>query len=136
MGMFKDVRNLQKQAKEIDKTWDPGAQARDANARMAALTQSMAAANAAAAGTAAVAATGQPAQASITAVRETGLMVNMQPVLHLDLLVLAEGRPPFPATSEGPVSMTLLARLVPGAELGVKFDPANPTVVAIDWSSL
>jgi hypothetical protein len=133
MGMFKDMRTLQKQAKEIDKTWDPGAQAREANARMAALTQSMAAAGAAAAGAAAGGATGR---GSITGVRETGMVINNQPVLRLDLLVLADGRPPFPSAVEGPVSMALLPRLVPGAEVDVTFDPANPSVAAIDWSTL
>jgi hypothetical protein len=136
MGMFKDMRTLQKQAKEISKDWDPGAQARDANTRMAALTQSMAAANAAAATSGQVAAAGQAAQATITAVRETGMMVNMQPVLHLDVLVMADGRPPFPASSEGPVSMALLGRLVPGAELNVRYDPANTSAIAIDWATL
>lgn len=41
MGFFKDVHKLNQQAKEIDKTWDAGAQARDGLAKMKAMNESM-----------------------------------------------------------------------------------------------
>ena len=124
MGVSNDVQRLQGKAK----AWDPGARAREANARMAALTRSMAAIGAAAGA--------MPGRASVTAVRATGMVIDDEPVLRLDLLVMADGRPPFPSAVEGPVSTAVAARLVPGVEVNVTFDPANPWVAAIDWSSL
>ncbi len=130
MGMFKDIRQLQKQAKEIDKTWDPGAQMQEAKARMAAASQSMAVQTQ----TAQLLTTGVRGRGTITAVRETGMYLNMEAVLHIDVLLMADGRPPVPASCEGPVSPAFLGRVTPGASVEVAFDPADPSIVAIDWT--
>jgi len=42
MGIFKDLNALKKQAKEIDKTFDPGAQMREGKQRMAAAQEMLA----------------------------------------------------------------------------------------------
>ena len=42
-------------------------------------------------------------------------MMNMQPVMEVDLLVLPEGRPPYPVTLRQIVETNInLGRLVPG----------------------
>ena len=129
--MFGSIRQLQKQAHEIDKTWDPGAQMADAQARMtqatAMMAQQTAAANAAA--------NGVEAAATVVAVRQGAGMVNFQPIVDVDLTVLPSGLPPYPVTVSGPMDVTLAGRLAPGASLRVKVDPENPSSVWIDPTS-
>lgn len=131
MGMFKAMRDLQKQGNEISKNWDPGQQMADGMERMkeaqAMMAQQTAAAN--------LAATGLDGVATITAVRQTGAMVNFQPVLELDLTVVAAGRPPLPATLSQPVEQVFLTRAQPGAKVAVKVDQADPNLVWINWTA-
>lgn len=129
--MFKSMRQLSKQAKEIQKDWDPGAQMAAGMEQMQAAQQMMAqqtqAANAAM--------TGKDAVATIASVQQTGAMVNFQPTLQLELTVLPEGLPPYPATVTQVVEQQFLAKAVPGASVPVKVDPSDPAVVWIDWAS-
>jgi hypothetical protein len=129
MGLFKSARELNKQAKEMSRTWDVGAQLADAQASMAAANQMMAQQTAAAN----VAATGLDATATVAAVRQSGGMVNFQPMVEIDLTVMAPGSPPYPATVSQVVQQVNLARLQPGATLRVKVDPANPGTIWIDF---
>lgn len=78
---------------------------------------------------------GLPGTASITAVRMTGGMMNLQPFLDIDLTVVVPGRPPMPATVSGPVEQIYLAKAQVGAQVPVKVDPADPGLVWIDWVS-
>jgi hypothetical protein len=132
MGLFKSAREIHRQAKEIGDRWDPGAQMAEAQARMAA-TNEMLAQQTAAAG---LAATGAEARAAVVAARETGTMLNMQPVLEVDLTVMPAAEPPFPVTVRQPVAVTALAALRPGAALQVKFNPSDRSTVWIDPASL
>jgi hypothetical protein len=141
MGMFKDMRNLQKQAKEIEKTMPPvadrmaAAQERmaRANQMMAAQTQAASAAAAAAAGL-----------ADGTAVRRTVMISNMRQVgmINFDLLVefeltvMADGMPPYPATTQQAVSQMQIGRLRPGMTLQGAVDPSNPTAVWLDLAGI
>jgi hypothetical protein len=129
MGFMKSMKDLQKQGAEAQKNMDVGGMMADAQTRMAAATQMMADQTAAAN----IAATGTPASASITAVRQTGAMVNFQPAVELDLTVFPDGLPPYPVTVTQVVPMPQLARAVPGANLHVKVDAQNPGSVWIDW---
>lgn len=95
MGFFKDINTLKKQAKEIDKTWDPGAQMRAGKERMAA-AQGMLAQQTAAIS---LSTTGETAEAQIVASRDTGTQINLQPVLELDLLVMRQGNRRTPRRS-------------------------------------
>jgi hypothetical protein len=131
MGLFKDLRDLNRQAKEISAGWDVGAQMQDAQARMAAMNQVLAAQTAAAN----LAVTGVDAVATITAVRQGVGLVNMQPLIELDLTVLPEGRPPYPVTVAQTVPMTHLAVARPGSTVHIKTDPSDPAIVWIDWAS-
>lgn len=130
MGFFKDMRNLQKQANEINRTWDPAAQMASAQAQMqnaqTMMAQQTAAAN--------LAMTGLDGVATIAAVRQQGGMVNFQPILELDLTVAATGRPPMPVTVSQPVEQIYLARAQPGAKVAVKVDSNDPQLVWINWA--
>lgn len=131
MGFFKDIRTIQKKAKEIDKTFDPGAQMaqslqamRDASAVM---EQQTAAAR--------LAVEGDPASAQVNAARETGQFLNMQPMVEISLLVFLEGQPPYPVTVREVVPMTQMGRLTPGSRLSVKVDPKARQTIWIDWAA-
>ena len=129
MGVFKSVRELNTQGKEISRNWDVGAQLADAQSSMAAANQLMAQQTAAAN----IAATGLDATATVAAVRQSGAMINYQPMVEIDLTVMAPGSPPYPATVSQVVQQVHLARLQPGAVLRVKVDPANPATIWIDF---
>lgn len=130
MGMFRSMRQLQKQANEIQKDWDPGQQMADGMARMreaqAFMAQQTEAAN--------IAATGADATAMIAGVTQTGAMVNFQPTLQIDLTVMPDGLPPYPATVTQVVEQMFLGKAVAGASVPVKVDPENPGSIWIDWA--
>ncbi len=131
MGFFRSVRELQKQGNEINKNWDVGAQLAGAQASMQAAQATMAQQTQAAN----IAATGLDATATISAVRQSGGMVNYQPMLDIDVIVMAPGRPPMPATVSGVVEQLYLHKAQPGAQVPVKVDPADPSVVWINWAA-
>ncbi len=132
MGFFKDVHKLSQQAKEIDKTWVPGQQARDATERMKQMNQQMAAANAAAT---APATDAVEATASVVSVGQTAGMMNMDPIMPVELLIEQEGLPPRPASVSIIVPMAQLHRVVPGASLPVKVGRSDPNSIAVEWSA-
>ena len=92
MGFISDMGRLARQTKELRKDYDPGQQSRDAvekmreaNAMLEARTQGMA--------------DGVPATASVVSVGATQGMLNMDPMLPVELLVTQPGMPPRPVTS-------------------------------------
>ena len=132
MGFFKDMHDLTKQAKEIDKTFDPGQQMRDGKARMAQAQQMMAQQTLAAN----LAVTGADATGTISAVRDTGTFINMAPVLEIDILIFpSDGRPPYPITTKEPLQASQMPRAVVGGQVRVKVDQTNPALVWVDWFS-
>ncbi|MBI5089564.1 MAG: hypothetical protein HZB15_12100 [Actinobacteria bacterium] len=128
MGFFKDVRTLTKQGHEMQKNMDVNAQMAQGMASMQAASTMMAQQTAAAH----LAVNGVPAMATVAAVRPTGMEINLSPVVDIDLMVMRGGAP-MPVTHQEPVPTVYLARLQPGAALHVKYDPANPSLVWIDW---
>jgi hypothetical protein len=146
MGVFKSMRDLQKQAIQIEASMPPvadrmaAAQARMAsmNQMMAALTQAANAAVAAAAvkgdgaaggGTGAVHRT-----VTITGMRQIGMM-NFDLLVEFDLTVLPEGLPPYPATTQQAVSQMQIGKLQPGTTLQASVDPSNPAAIWLDLES-
>jgi hypothetical protein len=127
MGFLKDINTLKKQAKEIDETFDPGAQMREGKLRMAAAQEMMAQQTAAMH----LATTGEDATAQIVAARDTGTQINLQPVLEIDLLVMPDGRPPYPATVRQMVAQAQLGLIAAGSTVSVRIDPANPATVLL-----
>jgi hypothetical protein len=130
MGLFRAARDLKKQSDQIAAGWDPAAQVAAAQVQMAAMsdlmTQQTAAANAAT--------TGVEARATVVAVRQRGGMVNHQPVVEVDLTVLAAGGLPYPATVKQVIPHTELVHARPGAGVFVKIDPNDPSAIWIDWA--
>ena len=141
MGVFKSMRDLQKQAKEIERNSPPvadrmaAAQARMAsvNQMMAAQTQAANAAVAAAAGLADGSAVRRTV--TITGMRQIG-MLNFDLLVEFDLTVLPDGMPPSPATTQQRVSQMQAGRLQPGQTLQASVDPANPAAIWLDLEHL
>ena len=140
MGVFKSMRDLQKQAKEIERNSPPvadrmaAAQARMAsvNQMMAAQTQAANAAVAAAAGLADGSAVRRTV--TITGMRQIG-MLNFDLLVEFDLTVLPDGMPPYPATTQQRVSQMQIGQLQPGQTLQASVDPANPAAIWLDLGS-
>jgi hypothetical protein len=134
MGFFKDVRKLNKMGKEAYQSMDVQAQMQQATASMAQAQQLMAQ-QTAALEVAAAPENALPGRAAITALRDTGMLVNYQPVVELDLLVTPEGLPPYPVSLSA--TITVLNRMVchPGREVQVAIDPVDRTNVWIDWTA-
>jgi hypothetical protein len=76
-------------------------------------------------------ATGVPAQARILQLGETGMFVNNNPAVDILLEVHPPDRPPYQVQTRMVVSMLRLAAIQPGNVVPVRFDPADPTKVAI-----
>ena len=141
MGVFKSMRDLQKQAKEIERSMPPVAdRMAAAQARMANLNQMLAAqtqaANAAAAVAAGVA-DGSAVRRTVTinGMRQIGMM-NFDLLIEFDLTVLPDGMPPYPATTQQRVTQMEIGRLQPGLTLQASVDPSNPAAIWLDLSSL
>ncbi len=130
MGFFKDVVTLTKQGNEINRNRDVGAEMAAASAAMTQANQFMADQAAATR-----LASAPRASMQVLAARDTGMVVNMQAVIELDLLVQPDGGVPFPATVRQLVPAAGLGRVVPGSTLIGKADPADPTTVLIDWTA-
>ena len=140
MGMFKGMRDLHKQTREMEKNAPPAgerlaamqAQLADINQMMARQTQAANAAAVAAAG-----AGGHAARCPVTIVgmRQVGT-VNFDLLVEFDLTVTPEGMPPYPATIEQLVSQFQVGQLEPGATLLASIDPANPAAIWLDLGTL
>ncbi|MEA2695461.1 MAG: hypothetical protein QOJ16_4848 [Acidobacteriota bacterium] len=78
-------------------------------------------------------ATGVAAPAEILRIWDTGITVNKDPVIGMDVLVRPTDRPPY----EAKIEKSLISRLdvpqfQPGKVIQVRFDPKEPGRVAID----
>lgn len=76
-------------------------------------------------------ATGAPAPAVILSAADTGVTVNDSPQVRLKLEVRPAGRPPFQAETTLLVGRLQTGMLVPGMPVQVKYDPAEPSRVAV-----
>ncbi len=130
MGFFKDLNTVHKQAKEIDKDFHPGQMARDANVRMAALNEQMQQATKA---MNAPPSDGVEASAQVVSVGMASGMVNLDPIVPVELLITQPGRPPRPMSTSVIVPQVQLHRLQAGATLPIKVSQSDPTAVAVNW---
>ena len=131
MGFFKDVNTLHKQAKEIDKDFHPGRGIyRDASARMAEMNAQMQAATKA---MTAPPGDGVDATAQVVSVGLTAGMVNLDPIIPVELLVSQTGCRPVPLSASIVVPQVQLHRLQAGATLPIKVSLFDPTAVAVVW---
>ena len=82
-----------------------------------------------------ITAIGLAGTAMVTGLTQTGMQLNDQPQVKIDLLVSLPGKAPYAASRKEFVPLILLGRLSSGAPLPVKVDPADPQDVIIDWEA-
>jgi hypothetical protein len=80
-----------------------------------------------------VRATGEQAPAKILSMMDTGIRIgDNASMLHFNLEVFPNGRPSFRAETQNAIADTSRPKYIPGATVYVKFDPNDPTQVALD----
>ena len=77
-------------------------------------------------------ATGKPATATIVGISDTGVTINQDPVVAFDLEVHPDHASPFLAKTKALISRLDVPQIQPGRTVPVKFDPKQPSRVAID----
>ncbi|HEY8544589.1 MAG TPA: hypothetical protein VIL36_06065 [Acidimicrobiales bacterium] len=132
MGFFKDIRKLNKLGKEQYMNMDVAGQVQQAQASMAQAQQLMAQ-QAQAAEMRVRPENGIAGTATVTAVRPTGMLVNYQPVVEVDLLVTPQGRAPYPVTVSETITVANRMSCVAGRSVPVVVDANDANVVWVDW---
>lgn len=135
MGFFKDIKKLSDQGKELREQYPVQDQLANAQASMAQANQMMAQMAQASAQATQAMANGLDAYATVTTATQTGAMMNFNPVIDLELLVMMPSGVPMPVRRQETVQQVYLARCQPGSRLKVKVDPNNPNGLWIDWAS-
>ena len=133
MGFLKDMRTLQKTAKEMTPPEHRGVMGgframKDATAMGASVLGDMQAQNAT---SQRLMATGRQGTATVTGIRDTGLTVNENPQVELDLQVSVDGGAPYAVTHRQVVSRVAIPAFQPGATVPVRVDPADPHTLLI-----
>jgi hypothetical protein len=88
-----------------------------------------------AASTDALLTTGTPGTATVTSLTQTGMYMNEQPQIRMQLLVSLPGQTPYAAQHTEIVPLMLLSRLTSGSPLAVRVDPMNLNRIAVDWGA-
>lgn len=78
---------------------------------------------------------GVPGQATIIGMRQTGVYLNEQPQIEMNLQVQTQMHGPYQVTVREYVPLMLLGTLSSGRPLPVKVDPADPQKIVIEWES-
>jgi hypothetical protein len=128
MGFFKDIRNLQQQAEAMTRPEHRRITGGVRAAREGAGDADLLLGEPAAEGAQAryLMASGRRGSATITAVRDTGMTVDDDPTVELDLSVTVEGASPYAVTHTQTVSRIAVASFQPGATVPVRVDPTDP----------
>jgi hypothetical protein len=123
MGFFKEMKDLNKQSKEMQK---------ETGYKRPSITEAMRQGNAAIAGVREQQATAQnlmasglDGQATISQLRSTGKTVNYMPEVELDMSVTVGGASAYDAHCTQVVAPTSIPQIQPGMTVPVKVDPAN-----------
>ena len=140
MGMFKDLKKLSDQGKEAQKAQGKRTgmigMLRDMpdtiNQASAAVDDAMAL-QADMAKQQALLATGTPGTATIKGFTDTGMIVNFNPQVVLDVAVEVEGKS-YDAQVTTSVPQMHIPLVQPGNKIGVKVDPSDQNNLAIDWT--
>jgi hypothetical protein len=82
----------------------------------------------------AVAEHGQLGSARIMGLTQTGMTLNDQPQIGMDLEVTVPGLSTYRVTHKEFVPFLFLSRLQPGGVLAVRVDPAKPQKVVVAWN--
>ena len=141
MGMFKDIKKLSDQGKEIGKqTGRPTSM----TGMIKNLPNDLANATAAVDDAMAMQAdmqkqqqlltSGTPGKATIKGFTDTGVLVNFNPQVVLDLEITLEGKDAYTTQLTTAVPQMQIPLVQPGNKVGVRVDPADPSSIAIDWT--
>ena len=76
-------------------------------------------------------ASGREGTATVTALRDTGVTINDNPQVELDLDVAVQGMPVYPVTHRQVISRLAIAGFQPGATVPVRVDPQQPRSLII-----
>ncbi|MFN3258559.1 MAG: DUF3592 domain-containing protein [Ilumatobacter sp.] len=115
MGFMKDIREMKKAAKDASAGFDPAAQMRAATAQMRQVATQQR-----------VMTEGIAAPATVVAVRDSGAMINYQPVVDVDILIAPDGQVPWPGSIVS-IGHGQLAGIAPGVKITVRYDPTDPS---------
>ena len=74
---------------------------------------------------------GQPAEALVIGIQDTGMTLNDDPIVAFHLEVRPSSGAPYEVRTRGRVGRLDVPRIQPGAVLPVSVDPADPAKVAI-----
>ncbi len=142
MGMFKDMRKMTNQAKDIQRAQGKRTgmigMMRDMPNTLSQASQAVDDAMALQAeiqGQQALLTSGTPGKATIKNFQDTGTLVNFNPQVVLDLEVNVPGQQPYEAQLTTSVPQVYLSRLQPGGSIGVRVDPTDGSKLAIDWQA-
>ena len=76
-------------------------------------------------------ATGRQGTATVTALRDTGVTIDGNPQVELDLDVSVGGMPVYRVTHRQVISRLAIAGFQPGATVPVRVDPQDPRTLII-----
>lgn len=79
---------------------------------------------------------GIPAQARIVSVQQTGVMVNYQPQVAMQLEIYAPDGTTYQAQTRAVIPMVNIPQFQPGVEVPVKIHPTDATKVVLDTGGL
>lgn len=127
MGFLKDARNLAKQGKEMLPPEHRGIAGgfRAMKDGVAQMSETMGDMQALAAKAQRLNQVGRIGTATVTALRDTGVTINEDPEVELDLLVTLEGVEPYAVTHRQVIYRLAVAGFQPGATVPVKVDPQD-----------
>jgi hypothetical protein len=77
--------------------------------------------------------TGLQGEAEIVGVTQTGMLMNNNPYVRLDLVIRVPGHQPYQVRHGEIVPMTLVGRLTSGRTLPIRVDPNHPSHFVIEW---
>jgi hypothetical protein len=133
MGLFKDMKNLQKQAKEMTPPEHRGVMGgfRAMKDGVAQASEALGSMQADGQKAQHLMANGRVGSAIITDIRQTGMFVNENPQVEMDLQVTVEGLPSYTATHRQVLAQIAIPQFQPGAQVPVRVDPENPSSLII-----
>jgi hypothetical protein len=141
MGMFKDMKKLTDQGKDIQKAQGKRTgmlgMLRDMPNQLHQATEAVDDAMALQATMAKqqqLLTTGTPGVATIKGFTDTGTLVNFNPQVVLDCEIAIEGKSAYEAQVTTSVPQMQIPMVQPGKKVGVRVDPSDPSFIAIDWT--